>query len=231
MHLFVLGDAAFLPLVRSKKRPQRYTLVDIDDFERITKSRWGLATGGYARATGLKYLARHHGLLHAYIMRSKPGEIVDHISGDRLDNRKQNLRIVTRSENAQNSKRPTFPGKTSRFKGVCWDRAAGRWRSRIQTSGVVTELGRFDEEAEAALSYDAAALELHGEFARTNAMMRLFEMETPFMENCSYGGWRRADGAAYIEPSRLHVLGPASYDERLTINMKNIIRETYLYRE
>lgn len=181
-----IGDAVFVRLSHVAGRRPYYTLVDCDDFDRIIRSFWCL-NNGYAVATSLKALAKHHKALHAYVIRSKPGEMVDHINGDRLDNRRQNLRIVSHAENAQNSRRPNIPGKSSRFKGVCWDRKAGIWLATITANGVTSHLGKFDAEHDAARIYDRAALKLHGEHARTNEMMRLFDMPDPFVQDCSWG--------------------------------------------
>lgn len=232
MNLRRLGDAVFLPL--NKIRPNEksvFTLVDIEDYDRVSRSRWSpVRRGGgdavYAKATSTRFLASHHQLLHAYILRIQPGQRVDHISGDTLDNRKQNLRVATAAENAQNSKRPTFPGKTSRFKGVCWDKHAGRWRARIIADGAAEHLGLFEAEDEAALAYDEASLRLHGEFARTNATMRLFEQPDPFVPRTSQDG--KHDGRIPHEQlsKRYRSWARRSYDERLTDNMRRLIHES-----
>lgn len=188
--LKVLGDAVFLPLATTKKyRYRRYTLIDQEDYERIERaSEWIFAPSGlckYARASSNRYLPNHHMRLHAFVLKAKHGEIVDHISGDGLDNRKQNLRICTPAENARNARRQTFYGKTSRFKGVSWSKYDGCWVACITLNGAQIYLGRYDEEDEAARSYDKAALEKFGEFARTNETMKLFEMPDPFVPDCS----------------------------------------------
>lgn len=182
-----IGDARFVRLSdNSREKRPIYTLIDAEDFERVTRTVWHYK-GGYAHAGSSKYLASHHKRLHAYILRSQPGELIDHINGDRLDNRKQNLRIVTQAQNNKNAKRPTFPGKTSRFKGVCWDRYNARWIAGVTSDGVHHHLGFYDDEVQAARVYDEAALLHHGEYARTNAMMKLYEMEDPFVQDCSDG--------------------------------------------
>lgn len=191
-----LGDAVFLPLSRMRHvDPTLYTLIDASDYDRVIGTTWSPRRnqfGWYVRAGSLRYLAAHHRLLHAFIMRVKPGEMIDHISGDTLDNRKQNLRVVTHAQNSQNMRRPTFPGKTSRFKGVCWSQYEGKWHASIRADGMRHDLGMFNDETAAALAYDAAASELHGEYARTNAVMHLFEQLDPFVPSCANAS--RADG-------------------------------------
>lgn len=220
----VLGDSAFVELTRKASHlPRRFTLVDLEDFERVTRSKWYAAAAGkrfYIHATGLKFLANHHELLHAYVMRVAKGERVDHISGDTFDNRKQNLRMYEGSGNAQNRLPPALPSKTSRFKGVCWSKRDERWVARIKAEKVTHSLGHFKTEEDAALAYDEAAERLHGEFARTNATMKLFEMDDPFVPDCSWAKiYDRLIPLDRLSPHR-HIMAPTTYDRRLTARLK-----------
>lgn len=88
---------------------------------------------------------------------------VDHISGDKLDNRIINLRIATRSENATN-KGPQA-NNSSGYKGVWKRKNLNRWVAEIQKNGKRTKLGSFGSPEEAYEVYKKAARELHGEFA------------------------------------------------------------------
>lgn len=111
--------------------------------------------------------------LHRFILNAADGTIVDHINGDPLDNRKQNLRFVTAQQNAMNSRVSASATKTSEFKGV--SRSGEKWSASITKGGKSRYLGTFETQELAAAAYDAAALALFGEYARTNAMMGLFE--------------------------------------------------------
>jgi len=105
-------------------------------------------------------------LMHRIIMRAKKGEMIDHINGNGLDNRKVNLRFCTASTNQMNRK--SVRGSTSKFKGVCWNKKANKWQSQIKLNGVVMFVGLYEREFMAARAYDRAAREHHGKFARLN---------------------------------------------------------------
>ena len=99
----------------------------------------------------------------------KEGLLVDHINGDKLDNRKENLRLVTMSQSNANRGKINFKRKVdkrSKFIGVSWDRNA--YRAIICKDGKKEYLGRFDIEEDAAKAYNKRALELFGEYARIN---------------------------------------------------------------
>lgn len=87
------------------------------------------------------------------------GALVDHINGDSADNRRENLRVVTRAQNALNVARPPRTN-TSGYLGVSFDRSRGRWESYVWLDNVKKHLGRYDT-AEAA---NAARLKAEAEF-------------------------------------------------------------------
>ncbi len=93
----------------------------------------------------------------------------DHRDGDGLNNTRENLRIATPGQNSQNRPKQ-ITAASSRYKGVSLCSISGRWRCSIFADGKSTNLGRFDTEREAALAYNCAALELHGDFARINVI-------------------------------------------------------------
>lgn len=104
--------------------------------------------------------------MHRLIMNAPKGVEVDHANHNGLDNRRENLRLASRSQNHGNMRK--IRGTTSRYKGVCWYKRNGKWGARIQPRSTFIHLGYFDSEEEAARAYDAAAIRYFGEFARLN---------------------------------------------------------------
>ena len=93
------------------------------------------------------------------------GMQVDHINGDRLDNRRENLRIVTNWQNQMN--RGMTINNSSGYKGVRL-RRSGKWEAQIRVNKKAIFLGRFYDKLDAAHAYDDAAKKYFGEFARLN---------------------------------------------------------------
>lgn len=89
---------------------------------------------------------------------------VDHINGDKLDNRWSNLRIATRSQNMANT--CLDPRNTSGATGVTWDKARNKWRAQLRVNGRKTNLGRFNTREEAAAKVEEVAQAQWGEFWR-----------------------------------------------------------------
>jgi hypothetical protein len=101
----------------------------------------------------------------------KTDERVTFANGDPLDCRRENIVVKTLAEQVRgNRKSATRAGRpcTSRFKGVSWSEGRGKWVAQITKGEVYRQLGRFDEEIDAAEAYDKAARELFGEHAWLN---------------------------------------------------------------
>ncbi len=105
-------------------------------------------------------------LMHRVIVGARDGELVDHVDGDGLNNRRSNLRKATPTQNGQNRK--SNRNSSSRYKGVSWNARKEEWIAQIQINKKVAYLGHFADEIEAARAYDRAAKEHFGEFARLN---------------------------------------------------------------
>ena len=146
--------------------------VDDADYDLLTAmGNWCLSNKGYAihytRINGQRRVL----YMHRVILSAPPDLQVDHINRDRLDNRRENLRFATRSQNQANKGRPI--NNSSHYKGVSWNK--GRWEARIRYAGRRINLGRYDDAYSAALAYDAASRLLYEAFAGVNCP----EVETP----------------------------------------------------
>jgi len=104
--------------------------------------------------------------LHREIMNDPEGFFVDHRNGNGLDNRRDNLRLATRSQNSANKRKRK--NTSSRFIGVHLDKPSGRWYATIKKNEKRHWIGSFVNEIDAAHAYDAAAIKYHGEFAKLN---------------------------------------------------------------
>jgi len=142
-------------------------IIDDDDFDLVNAFKWHFSTRGYAHSTDRSGIKRRCLKMHRLIMNAPAGMDIDHINGNKLDNRRCNLRICTRSENMFN--RPKNRLNKSGYKGVCWSNYLGKWKSSISCNGVVYHIGVFDDPKVAYDAYCAKAKELHGEFAFMSA--------------------------------------------------------------
>lgn len=158
-----------VPLTNSDK----FAIIDCDDYEKIKPFSWCMVRGTtFSRLTfyagtnlpriegGYKFTK-----MHRILMDAPDHLVVDHINGDGLDNRRENLRLCTSRENARN--RHVVVGKTSKFKGVM----KTRWNSfeaYIKNGIKRIRLGNYKTEQEAAVAYNKAAIRIFGAFARLN---------------------------------------------------------------
>jgi hypothetical protein len=138
--------------------------VDDEDYEELSKRKWS-CNNGYAKS----YFSYENGIqtylwMHREILNAPKDKQVDHINGDGLDNRKENLRLCTCVENIWN--RGLQKNNTSGYRGVYWH--INKWQARIGVKGRRILLGRFDSPAEASKAYNEATQKYHGEFARPN---------------------------------------------------------------
>lgn len=137
------------------------TLVDVSDYDMLNQWKWTYHGNGYAYRKDNKKSVMMHNLL----MNSPKGMDVDHINMDKLDNRRSNLRIVTRSQNMANCK---AKGGSSLYKGVYLVKTTGKWAACIHWNRKSMTLGHFVHENDAAKIYNNFARYFWGECARLN---------------------------------------------------------------
>ncbi len=150
----------------------KVALVDDKDFERLSQWKWHTANYktkrlSYARRTCPSVNgARPVVLMHRQILNAPKGSEVDHINHNGLDNRQENLRLCSNSQNHQNTLKSAK--NTSGYKGVSKHSKANKWVSQIYVKRQVVYLGYYDSIIDAAIAYDEAAIKYFGEFACTN---------------------------------------------------------------
>lgn len=138
-------------------------LVDDQDYELVSGYTWKLHDQGYAYSS----VRGRTIYMHRLILDAPPDREVDHKSRqDRLDNRRSNIRLSTRSQNMMNRPRPN--GVKSPYRGVRFHKQSGRWDARIKLDKREISLGYYPAPDDAARAYNLAAKILHGEFAQLN---------------------------------------------------------------
>ncbi|MFJ7665293.1 HNH endonuclease [Lysinibacillus sp. NPDC097162] len=161
----ILKKVRAVPLT-GKNGDGKFAIVDFDDFERVSKSKWHV-NKGYAERTYYLNGKPKHEKLHRFIFGEvKDGYVIDHINGDKLDNRRENLRECTPTENKKNQQLSI--ANKSGYKGVVYSEYHGKWNAYITNDKRRKHIGYFETAKEAAKAYDYFASKLHGEFAQLN---------------------------------------------------------------
>lgn len=115
---------------------------------------------GYIRIGIDKVCHKAHRLAWLYMTGQWPPDVIDHINGDRSDNRFSNLRLAVVSENNQNVQAARKDSRSG-YRGVSWLKARGKWRATINVDGKQHHLGYFDSPESASEAYLTAKSELH----------------------------------------------------------------------
>lgn len=154
------GLTARIPLFNRDGAIISYVTVDSGDAEFVSKHRWHLSVGRYASRRDMTAGNRPLILLHRELLGLSLGDglEVDHINRITTDNRRSNLRIVTRQLNTQNL--PSRKGSTSKYRGVHWCSAANRWQAGLYLYGKRIHLGNFKDEDEAGAAARSGRLRL-----------------------------------------------------------------------
>lgn len=156
--------------MRHLKVKDKEILLDDSDYDYFSKFKWYLQYSGknvYAQTKILVGGVFRTTYLHRLITDCPTGMVVDHINGNGLDNRRENLRICTHRDNCRNTDSRTG---TSKYKGVSWHESRNKWTAQIHADGVKYHLGYFMSEVVAAKAYNKAAEEFHEGYARLNVI-------------------------------------------------------------
>jgi hypothetical protein len=154
----------------------KFTIVDPDVFYQFNAFDWltaGRDDNLYAARvirskTGrLNTIYMHREIFFTLSEHSESNGLVDHKNTNSLDNRRQNLRLATHSQNSCNTRRDKS-NTYSRYRGVSFSKRKSKWFSAIRANGRKLWLGYFNNEIDAAVAYDEAARKYHKDFAQLN---------------------------------------------------------------
>ena len=148
-----------------KLTQNKEAFVDDEDYEYISKWKWYYKQG-YACRNIPDNGKQKTVLMHTCIIHCPMYKDIDHINRNKLDNRKSNLRIATRSQNCANMKKDD--NCKSIYKGVTWHSINNKWRARIGVNYKRIHLGLFENEIDAAKAYNDAAKKYFGKYALLN---------------------------------------------------------------
>lgn len=156
------GEIAIVPLTRGYS-----AIIDAADVPVVSGRNWSALVSKRREVVyACRVQDRKMILMHRAIIGAVTGEEVDHCNGDGLNNRRNNLRLCTRSQNNCNSR--TRSDNRSGLKGALFETRSGKWRAEISVNGRRKNLGLFATAEEAHARYVLAASEVYGEFARAS---------------------------------------------------------------
>ena len=137
--------------IKSKKYGYKYSYIDIDDVNKISNIFWHVCYmyENYFNVVGWDKIQKKEISLHRYLLNAPQGKQVDHINRNPLDNRKNNLRIVTHSENQLN--KSLLKTNNSGVKGIRI-RKNGKWQARIMLNKKSISIGHFNTLEEAKIA-------------------------------------------------------------------------------
>lgn len=145
------------------------TIVDNSAYHELSQYSWICDRHKYAFRSYKSDGKSVHEYLHRRLTNPKPRQPVDHINADGLDNQSSNLRLCTYRQNNHNSRKRK--DNSSGHKGVYYFKKRQKWIAQIMPdTGKRIHIGCFDDIKEAAYAYDQFAVQLFGEFARTNLL-------------------------------------------------------------
>lgn len=153
-------NTRFIPLTKG-----RFAIVDANDYDWLNTYKWHTFVRPKKWLYAASRVKREKVFMHRLIMNPPPDMVVDHIDGNGLNNKRENLRICTQIQNNYNR---SGHKKGSKYKGIHREKNSNKWRARIRCCGKDFSIGRFNNEIDAAKAYDKKAKELFGQFAYLN---------------------------------------------------------------
>lgn len=212
----------------------QFAIIDDEDAHLVTgkwHARWSEASKTFYAQTNVRVDTSYNTTqMHRVIMGIDDRTIqVDHKNHNGLDNRRENLRIATGSQNMANARSTRG---VSVHRGISVAKECGAWRSQISIDGKTLHLGYYVSEIEAAQAYNNAAIVAFGEFATLNDVpegiptRRL--MRDPVKAGVSFhkqrGKWR---AYVYVDGKQKH-LGLFSTEKESLVFVRNFTNREYL---
>lgn len=141
----------------------QFAIIDDNLYDYLSQWKWCFGNGYARRQENRKTI-----YMHRVVLSTPNNKVTDHINGNKLDNRRRNLRATYQYQNMQNSKLRS--NNKSGYKGVHFYKAYKKWDANIYIRGRRLFLGYFDSAEIAALSYNRAAIMYFGEYAKLNRL-------------------------------------------------------------
>ena len=176
-------------VIKSKKRGEVEVLIDLGDVEKVRAKKWSVNGVGYVTSD------KGNTLLHRYIMGVKERNVwIDHHNKNTFDNRRENLRVCTSSQNAMNRKAISNSG----VKNVSWDSTRNKWKVNIKINGK-THSKRFTDFDDAVYYRNQLIYDLHGEFADFGQPMYLYNADVEQAKELELNGFYaiKVEGAVF----------------------------------
>ena len=139
-------------------------IIDEDMYYDCLHYTWRVSLDGYI--WGYNKESKKAFQLSRYVMKYEDKNLVDHINNNKADNRRDNLRIATSTQNTMN--KTSAKNSSSQFVGVALNKNMNKWKATIQVDGKPIHLGFFDDEIEAARVRDEATKKYYGEHGNLN---------------------------------------------------------------
>lgn len=127
-----------LKLRRYKNQPPIKVIIDESDYERVSRYKWFI-TNGYIAT---RMINKKMTYLHRFILNTPEGKVTDHINHNKLDNRKENLRICTSRENSINCK--LSKNNNTGFRGTSFEKDRGVYSAYLMVNRKKVHLGRYE---------------------------------------------------------------------------------------
>jgi hypothetical protein len=146
----------------------KFAIVDDTDFDLLNLFKWQLSSEGYATRRKLVGGKPQIISMHRFLLGLSKGDglCVDHINLNKIDNRRINLRVCSKQQNAMN--RDIHISNKSGYKGVCYHKRNKKYMASITKNKKKICIGYFSSAQEASEAYKKASIDIHGEYSIFN---------------------------------------------------------------